>query len=282
MSIDTISLTRAQLTRVGYVDTAIPAQFVGLDAAAIRAMPWATPLWAVDDQVRIGTAAWFAAMGACRLVFDPVQAADAVLRADRDTERAQQASIAALFTASGWAPDSVDLVVLTHIEGIGMVARREDDGSWAPFFPKARVLVSREALRAFGAGRAVDENADADARMEREAWQALIDQGRVAAYTDGEQIVPGLRAEVRGGHGPGHAVLHFEDHEGATEASFIGHLAVSPIHLASGECAALNADPVRARTLLDAVAQDGRTLIGPLWPAPGHGRWAEGRVRAGR
>ena len=173
--------------------------------------------------------------------------------------------------------ESVDRLVLTHIEGVGMVAWRNEDASWSPFFPNARVLVSAVALREFLASTP-DGNAD----LQYEAWRALIDQGLVDSYADGDVIAPGVRAEVKGGHCPGHAILHFGSAAGGgAEVTMLGHLAVSPLHLAIGECPAAHADAARAWSLLRAVAEDGRTLVGPLWPAPGFGRLVDRAFVAG-
>jgi hypothetical protein len=272
----TITIGNATLTRVGYVDVAIAPEVAGLTAADFAEIPWRSPLWADGAQLRAGAAAWFADIAGKRIAFDPVQAADDVLRADRETEAAQQAAIAGLFAAAGFARESVDLLVMTHIEGVGMVAWHNADGSWSPFFPNAHVLVSDVNLAAF-----LDASPQPGDELQQRAWQALLEQGRVDTYSDGDSIVEGLSAEVRGGHCPGHAVLHFNDAAGNPSATMLGHLAISPIHLATGECPAQHSDPHVAWQALRAAADDGRLLIGPLWPTPGFGRWANGGFAAG-
>jgi hypothetical protein len=245
---------------------------VGLTPDQFAQIAWASPLWAENEQVRIGAAAWFAHTGGKRLVFDPVQAADAVLRADPTAEQTHQAAIANVFAEAGFARESVDLVVMSHIEGVGMVAWRDSDGGWSPYFPDARLLVSDVVLREF-----TDAGPQGEDDLQHAAWSALIAQGCVDTFVDGQQIVPGLHATLTGAHCPGHAAFHFGGHAGGKPAvTFVGHLAVSPLHLATGECAALNADPAAAWMRLHELANDGRTLIGPLWPAPGHGRWVDG------
>jgi hypothetical protein len=156
-----------------------------------------------------------------------------------------------------------------------MVAWRDEDGGFRPFFPRARIRISAPAREAFERGDA------SEASLEREAWQALIRQGLIDTFADGESIAPGLVAEVGGGHCPGHALLHICDGGGATLATMLGHLAVSPLHLATGPCAALHVDPERAWSLLRAAMSDSRLLVGPLWPAPGCGRWRDDRVVPG-
>jgi hypothetical protein len=56
----------------------------------------------------------------------------------------------------------------------------------------------------------------------------------------------------------------------------LGHLAISPVHLATGECPPQHEDAAAAWSTLRALADDGRMLVGPLWPAPGSGRWLDG------
>ena len=276
MNVQTLALADATLTRVGYVDVAIPPEAAGLAANEFADIAWRSPLWTEGEQLRAGAAAWFADIAGTRLVFDPVQAADYALRADRATEAAQQTTVARLFADAGFPRESVDRVVMTHIEGVGMVAWRNEDGSWSPFFPNARVLVSEANLADFVA--ASPQPGD---DMQAAAWQTLLEQGLVDTYSDGDEIIAGLAAQVGGGHCPGHAMLHFNDAAGATLATMLGHLAISPIHLATGVCLPQHSDPAVAWSLLRAAASDGRLLIGPLWPTPGCGRWVNGAFVAG-
>ena len=223
MNIQTLSLGNTTLTRVGYSDVTLPREYLGLGADAFDRAPWRSPLWTDGDSVRIGAAVWFADVGERRIAFDPFQTADRVLRADRAAEEQHQTAIAKLLAEAGFERESVDLVVLTHIEGVGMVAWRNADGSWAPFFPNAKVLLSDIELHQFLAAPKSDD-------IQSQAWHALIDLGVVGTYADHEQIVAGVSADVRGAHGPGHALLHFGS-AAAPRATFIGHLAVSPLHL---------------------------------------------------
>jgi hypothetical protein len=48
---------------------------------------------------------------------------------------------------------------------------------------------------------------------------------------------------------------------------------VSPVHLVSGRCPQQHPDPDLALRLVDGLREEGSVLIGPLWPAPGAGRW---------
>ncbi len=270
MSDTVIHIGDAVLTRVCYIDVAIPSEIAGLVPADFADVAWRFPLWAEGEQLRAGAAAWFADIAGTRFVFDPVQAADGVLRADAVSEAAQQDAIAQRFSESGFGVETVDRVVMTHIEGVGMVARHHADGSWSRYFPNARISVSATALEAFLATPSEPDNPLATAQFV--AWHALIAAGVVDTFDDGETIAPGLVAEVVGAHCPGHSLLHFSPASGGdTAASMIGHLAISPLHLVTGECPQQHPEPARAEAALQRTAADGRLLIGPLWPTPGCG-----------
>lgn len=280
MSAASLRIGDATFTRVLLADAPVPGEVVGLTPDAIAAVPWADETFVEGDQVRVGVAIWVVEIGDRRIVLDPMQAADAFLRADPETEAAIQLQVDALMTEAGFPPESIDTVALTHIDNVGMVARSAGT-AWTPFFPNAEVRLSSTELATFAEGAPqVDAEADPGSALVVAAWRALIEAGVVVTYEDGEELAPGLRAEVSGGHQAGHAVLHYTPAGDAPALSFIGHLAVSPLHLATGPCAPLNEDPARAFELLGAVAADGRLLVGPLWPSPGFGRWEGGRFTA--
>jgi len=48
---------------------------------------------------------------------------------------------------------------------------------------------------------------------------------------------------------------------------------VSAVHLGTGYCPEEHMDPDRALEVLDKLLAEDAVLIGPLWPAPGAGRW---------
>lgn len=277
MSRPTLETRHGRLTRVGYLDIPVPAELLGLTSAQVTALPWAAPTWANGSQPLLGNAAWFADLGGRRLVFDPLQTLDVVLRPDSEAEQTHQEAVTRCFADAGFPVESVDLVVMTHIDGVGMAARRDGRGVWSPFFPNARILMSEVELAGFQAATsAAEETPD----LVRTAWSALLDAGFVDTFRDGDTLAPGLLADVSGGHGPGHSVLHFREGD-STVLSLIGHLAVTPVQLATGECAALNEDPAEAWRLLHENARDGRLLAGSLWPTPGYGRWIAGELRPG-
>jgi glyoxylase-like metal-dependent hydrolase (beta-lactamase superfamily II) len=258
------------LTRVLYADVTVPPERVGLTVDDVRAVPWRRPLWAGDDDtVGASASAWVIDHGTRRVVLEPLQAADEVLH-DPAAHGFHQDAFAQRMAEDGFDVATVDTVVISHIETIGMVGRRADDDTWSPLFPNARIVIPEAALEYF-------DRSPGDFPSSA-VWRQFIDEGRVDTVADGAEIVPGMRAELTGAHNPGHTVFHF----GAEpQATWLGHLALNPMHLVTGLCPAQHPEPERAWEILQGYRDDGRWLLAPLWPSPGVGRWDAGTFRAG-
>ena len=258
----TLRFGDVELTRVLYLDAAIDPEPTGLTPAEVRAVPWGEPTWADGGQVRAAACAWVVRSGGRTIVVDPAGNVDDILH-DPVTTLDHQRGFVDAFTRVGIDPGTVDTVLLSHIESIGMAAVRDGD-TWRPFFPNSRVLISDAALAHFDDASRFP--------MLFEAYDALITQGLVDTFADGDEIVPGLRAQWTGAHNPGHTAFHVGT---ATKsaATFVGHLAVTGVHLGTGPCVNQHFDPDKAWALLEEWRADGRVLVGPLWPSPGAGRW---------
>jgi hypothetical protein len=266
MATTTLTIGDLRLTRVLYVDTAIDPAATGLSPDEVRGVAWGEPTWADGDKVRVAACAWVVEGHGRTIVVDPMGNADEILH-DPASAAAHQGAVAGAFRAAGIEPDAVDTVLLSHIESVGMCAVRAGDGGpgWRPFFTNSRILLCEAARAAFP-----EPTVDG---MVLEAFTSLFDLGLVDAFADGDEIVDGLRAEWTGAHNPGHAAFHAGN---PTALTFVGHLAVSPLHLGTGPCKPQHPDPDRAWALLKSYAADGRVLVGPLWPSPGAGRWRDG------
>lgn len=253
------------LIRVGYVDVEIEPERVGLTAAQVGAVPWGEPTWASATQLRAGAAAWVIRSGDAVIVVDPAQAADEILRSEADASVHQEA-FAALLAAAGVPREAVTLAIATHVEGIGMFAWRDPDGSWSPFFSNAALVVTQRELDALDAGM--------HPSSEHGPFDALRAQGVVRALpSDRSEVAPGVWVEVAGGHTPGHSIVWVRS--GGDAAVMVGHLAVSALHLATGECPEEHPDPRSVEETLAGLRAAGALLIGPLWPEPGAGRWID-------
>ena len=144
----------------------------------------------------------------------------------------------------GVRPDDVDLVINTHIDGLGA---NLDPASGEAAFPNARYVLPADDP----------------------ATEMLPVADLVRAPVE---LAPGLELVDLPGHGPGHAGVLV----GSPPAALIvGHLFLHPAHVANPDVADLDVDPATTRAtrrqVLERCADEGLRLIGPLFEAPGGG-----------
>jgi glyoxylase-like metal-dependent hydrolase (beta-lactamase superfamily II) len=222
--------------------------------AALQRSPWLQPHFVTDDwALDIGSSCIAIRAGDRTVLVDPFLAFDDPERLWTRLQALRDAGIEA---------DDVDIVVNTHVDGIGINVLRDD----SPTFPSARYLVPRAELEAMRAGRHGETRAD--------ALLALEDAG-VVEPTDGrEELLPGLRLADAPGHNPGMHVVWIEDGDDA--AVVVGHLFLHPAQIADPAVHNGDLDPVvleaTRRALLSACVDRGALLIGPLFAPPGGGR----------
>ncbi|MFH8610528.1 MBL fold metallo-hydrolase [Streptomyces sp. NPDC018029] len=178
-------------------------------------------------------------------------------------------------TDAGFPPDSVDLVVLTHLhtDHVGWNTR-EVDGAWVPTFPNARYITSRTE-REFWAGYDMDE---ARQQMFRDSVHPIEDAGLldlIDVPAGGTEIAPGLRLIPTPGHTPGHITVQVSDHD--KTAVITGDLIHHPVQLPHphiGSC--VDIDPAQAeasrRALLTSLADTDALVLGTHFPDPTAGR----------
>lgn len=264
-TLDRVQIGDIELRRVSYFDIPLDANAVGLTDDEVRAVRWGSPAWATDDaQVIVGQAIWVAESQGRVIVFDPCGAADAFLRTGEVAEL-HQARVRELMRDAGVPVERVDVVVLSHLDGIGMAAAVTSDGGWEPMFPNARIVMTQAELDWLSNARDVSG---------LDALRALIAQGAVDGVPARHEITDEVQLEQTGGHTPGHAILWFRSD--GDEAVSLGHLAVSPLHVAVGRGPTLHQEPHHAQRRLQELVtyaqQHGTAVLGPLWPAPGLAR----------
>ncbi len=223
-------------------------------AAALSARPWLTPTYvSADRSLRVGSSAIVVRTPSAVVVVDPWLAFD---------DPARLAPRLAALRAAGVEPDAVDLVINTHVDGIG--ANVQGDGS--PTFVNARYVLPRAELEDLRAGTHGDERGL--------AFLPLDDAGLVDTVVGGEHLLPGVHVEDAPGHNRGHVVVWLTS--GGAQAVITGHLFLHPAQIAAPETAKGDLDPVAlaaTRTaLLTRCVEDDVLLIGPLFASPGGGR----------
>jgi glyoxylase-like metal-dependent hydrolase (beta-lactamase superfamily II) len=136
---------------------------------------------------------------------------------------------------AGFAADDVTRVILSHLD--------PDHVGWAlnpPSFPNATVYVQEAALKE------AREMPDKDGR--RAAVPAVekgLDEGWCELLDGNDEVLPGIRVEVRAGHSAGHQIVWIEDNDDA--ALYTGDLAPAKIWLDPDLIAGVDTDPKAAR-----------------------------------
>lgn len=222
--------------------------------AALSARSWLSPDYVTPERaLRVGSSATVVRTPSAVVVVDPWLAFD---------DPARLAPRLAALRAAGIDPDEVDLVVNSHVDGIG--ANVQADGS--PTFPNARYVLPAAELEDLRAGTHIDERGL--------AFLALDDQGRIETVTGGEHLLPGVHLEDAPGHNRGNVVVWITS--GGEQAVIVGHLFLHPAQIAAPEVANGDLDPEALtrtrRALLARCAKERALLIGPLFAAPGGGR----------
>lgn len=178
-------------------------------------------------------------------------------------------------TAAGFPPDSVDLVILTHLHAdhVGWNTR-EVDGEWVPTFAQARYLTSRTE-REFWAGYDMDEARqqmfhDSVIPVEQAGLLDLVD-----VPAEGAEVVPGLRLLPTPGHTPGHVTIELTSRGQAALITGDGiHHPVQLAHPTIGACVDIDPEQSEAsrRTLLDSLADTDTLVLGTHFAPPTVGR----------
>ncbi|MFE6747464.1 MBL fold metallo-hydrolase [Kitasatospora purpeofusca] len=174
-------------------------------------------------------------------------------------------------TAAGFHPDSVDLVILTHLHAdhVGWNTR-EVNGEWVPTFPSARYVTSRTE-REFWSTYDMEE---ARRQMFRDSVIPVEEAGLldlVDVPAEGAEIAPGLRLLPTPGHTPGHLAVELTSRGG--RALITGdciHHPVQLAHPAIGAC--VDIDPARSevsrRELLASLAGTDTLVLGTHFAPP--------------
>jgi glyoxylase-like metal-dependent hydrolase (beta-lactamase superfamily II) len=249
------SIGDVEIVRVESIDFAVPS--------SVRLPEWCIPDFAPSpDEVGIAFSALAVRSDDVSIVVDPW------LADDGPRERADAAEeVERLLTELadvGFAADDVDLVVNTHLDGIGWNTRPTSDG-WAPTFPNATYLYPADELAAVRRGEDL---------YGREGFLALDAATTIRSVEGSTTLTPSVSLEPAPGHNFGHVAVHIES--GDELAIYPGHLVLSPVQIVD-----LNAgddeNPFRAtaiatrRSLLGDLADRAGLLVTTLLGGPGAG-----------
>jgi glyoxylase-like metal-dependent hydrolase (beta-lactamase superfamily II) len=144
--------------------------------------------------------------------------------------------------AAGIEPESVDLVVCTHlhVDHVGWNTRL-DNGRWVPTFPRARHLFGRVEWEHWSS-----ENADDTKRIMADSVTPVLDAGLADLVAMDHRVSSEMWFEPTPGHTPGHVSVRLAS--GGAEAVITGDLMHCPVQVAEPDWGShFDSDPEQAR-----------------------------------
>lgn len=227
------------------------------------------PDWCVPDlapstsEVGIAFSALAIESDGTRIVVDPWLAND--FPRDEPDAREHATRLLDELGAPGFPADEVDIVVNTHLDGIGWNTVPGDAG-WIPAFPNARYLYPADELASIDAGEEVYGS---------EALSALRAMHPVEGVHPPTALTSTVSLQDAPGHNAGHLAVRIED--AGDLAIYPGHLVLNPFELvdptreSDGNPRRLTAIASR-RSVLDELASRDGLLLTTLLGGSGAGR----------
>lgn len=159
----------------------------------------------------------------------------------------------------GLTTDDIDLVFLSHLHtDHAGGAVRNSDGAYSTRFKKAKYLVQKIEWR-----DAMNPNERTAAVYIPERLEILEKSGQMELIDGEEEILPGVKVILTGGHTPGHMAI--EAVSGDTTVVYYADIVPSSHHIRIPYVAAVDLDPLKTmavkRGLLDKLAGKKHAIV---------------------
>jgi glyoxylase-like metal-dependent hydrolase (beta-lactamase superfamily II) len=220
------------ITKVVESELVANATWILPDASAENLAPiaWCRPHFVSQEGLPVLSfhALCVESQGQCILV-DTCVGNDKTLPRIPRWHKQQGGSFLADLARAGFAPDSVDTVLCTHLhmDHVGWNTRLEN-GRWVPTFAKARYLWNSEEYEHWWS---VDQ--EKSGPVFGESVAPIFDAGLVDLVEADTAVTEEIRLEPTPGHTPGHVAVHIESR--GEEAVITGDLVHHPCQLAHPE-----------------------------------------------
>ncbi|WP_428482906.1 MBL fold metallo-hydrolase [Pyruvatibacter mobilis] len=195
---------------------------------AVKQIDWLRPHWATDDGMIIAAIhALLIETPSTRIVVDTC-VGNGKIRPGTFFDNLQTPFLDHMKEA-GWHPDSVDIVLCTHlhVDHVGWNTMKVGD-EWVPTFPNARYLMGEREYEHWEA-----EGDAAQAQIMADSVAPIFDAGLAVLVPMDYQVTDGVRLVPTPGHTPGHVSVEITS-KGET-AVITGDLTHHPCQLAHPE-----------------------------------------------
>jgi glyoxylase-like metal-dependent hydrolase (beta-lactamase superfamily II) len=261
-----------RVTRVVEIDSIGGTRFILPQATreAVREIPWLAPHFADEDgRLKMSIHALVVETPARRIIVDTC------IGNDKDREVPAWSRMQTRFLAdleeAGFAPDSIDTVLCTHlhVDHVGWNTKLMD-GRWLPTFPKARYLIGKTEFDYWR-----DEASPGDPRIFADSVKPVWDAGLVDLVDTDHRICEEVSLMPTLGHTPGHVSVRIVSR--GEEALITGDFIHHPCQMARPDwSSSFDFDPpMSARTRHDVFGRLAGTptlVIGTHFAAPTAGR----------
>jgi glyoxylase-like metal-dependent hydrolase (beta-lactamase superfamily II) len=190
-------------------------------------MPWLIPHFATEEgRLKMSIHALVVETPGRRIVVDTGLGNDKEGRAV-PTWNNRNTPFLETMTAAGFAPDSIDTVLCTHlhVDHVGWNTRLEG-GRWVPTFEKARYLFGRTEFEYWRDHSVEPEKA----AVFHDSVRPIMDAGRAELLASDARICNEITLIPTPGHSPGHMSVHI--HSDGEEGLLSGDVAHHPCQMA--------------------------------------------------
>jgi len=220
---------RVRISKIVELETTGHTRFILPQATheEIRQMPWLIPHFATEEgRLKMSIHALVVETPGRRIVVDTGLGNDKEGRAV-PTWNNRNPPFLETMTAAGFAPDSIDTVLCTHlhVDHVGWNTRLEG-GRWVPTFEKARYLFGRTEFEYWRDHSVEPEKA----AVFHDSVRPIMDAGRAELLASDARICNEITLIPTPGHSPGHMSVHI--HSDGEEGLLSGDVAHHPCQMA--------------------------------------------------
>jgi glyoxylase-like metal-dependent hydrolase (beta-lactamase superfamily II) len=235
---------RVRVTKIVELETVGSTRFIlplaGHDE--IRKLPWLIPHFATEEgRLKMSIHALVVETPSRRIVVDTGLGNDKQGR-KVPTWNNRNTPFLETMTAAGFAPDSIDTVLCTHlhVDHVGWNTRLEDD-QWVPTFAKARYVFGRTEYEYWR-----DHSVEPDkAAVFHDSVKPIMDAGKADLVASDVRLCDEVTLIPTPGHSPGHISVHIKS--AGEEALLTGDVAHHPCQMAHLDWSSTaDSDPVQS------------------------------------